>query len=105
MKSAANLREHHFARHRRVKAQRTLVHLSWPRAWKDRGWRFPLVVELLRVAPHPLDDDNLSGAFKSIRDQVAKELGLKDDRDPRVKWDYAQERGPYAVRIAVEEGA
>lgn len=40
------------------------------------------VVTLTRIAPRPLDDDNLSGRLKGVRDQVAAWLGL-DDRGVR----------------------
>lgn len=53
----------------------------------------PCTVLLTRVAPgNGLDDDNLSGSLKAIRDQVAHWLRV-DDRDPLVKWTYAQRRG------------
>jgi len=55
----------------------------------------PCTVLMTRIAPRKLDDDNLRGAFKAVRDQVAAWLGV-DDADPRVTWAYAQERG--AVR-------
>lgn len=63
----------------------------------------PCTVTLTRVAPRGLDDDNLLGALKSVRDQVAQCIGV-DDRDQRIDWRYAQERGApreYAVRIEV----
>jgi hypothetical protein len=64
----------------------------------------PCVVLLTRVAPSAgLDDDNLSGSLKAIRDQVAHWLRV-DDRDPRVSWTYAQrrgKRGEWAVEVSV----
>lgn len=58
-------------------------------------------VILTRVAPRPLDDDNLAYAFKSIRDGVADSLGCRDN-DPRVVWTYTQRKGPaYGVVIQV----
>lgn len=51
----------------------------------------PCVVRLTRLSPGTLDDDNLRGALKAVRDGVADRLGV-DDRDPRVTWEYAQER-------------
>jgi len=49
--------------------------------------------------------DNLRGALKAVRDQVATWLGV-DDADPRVTWEYGQAvdgRPRYqAVRIEVE---
>lgn len=65
----------------------------------------PVVVTLTRLSRGELDDDNLRGALKSVRDGVADALGLKSDRDPRVRWEYGQGRGtkaqPYGVRIEV----
>ena len=62
----------------------------------------PCIVRLTRSAPSSgLDPhDGLPAALKAIVDGVADALGI-DDRDPRVRWEYAQERGPYAVRVEV----
>jgi hypothetical protein len=89
--SAANLREHKGAKMSRVKHQRRTVatglHFQFGPV---QMVMLPLDVLLVRVAPRPLDDDNLSGALKGCRDQIADWLGLKDDRDPRVRWLYGQ---------------
>ena len=87
--SAANLREHWTAKHRRVKSQRQIVAAYIGGRPK---LELPVVVTLERVAPRALDDDNLRGAFKAVRDQVATWLGVPDN-DPRIRWDYAQRRG------------
>jgi hypothetical protein len=48
------------------------------------------------MSPRKLDTDNLQGAFKWIRDEVANQLvpgkqpGRADD-DPRISWEYDQE--------------
>jgi hypothetical protein len=47
---------------------------------------------LASVWERALDDDNLAAGFKSVRDGIADALGI-DDRDPRVTWAYAQQRG------------
>lgn len=36
-----------------------------------------------------LDDDNLQGAFKGLRDAIASWLGV-DDGNPAIKWEYDQ---------------
>ena len=62
-------------------------------------------VAFTRISPRALDDDNLRGALKAVRDGVADALGI-DDRDSRVTWSYGQERGKkgeYAVSIDVCE--
>lgn len=95
-KSTANLREHHMARYRRTDGQKRAVRRRCP-AWTAG----PLLeVRLTRVAPRQLDDDNLAGALKSVRDAVATWLRV-DDGSPLVRWAYAQERGEAAVRVEV----
>ena len=39
-----------------------------------------------------LDDDNLAGAFKAIRDEVAKYFGVGDGPKGPIKWKYAQKK-------------
>jgi len=59
-------------------------------------------VWLVRIAPRVLDDDNLRGALKGVRDAVADWLG-RNDNDQHIHWRYAQLRGSkgeYAVTIA-----
>ena len=55
-----------------------------------KGHRF---VRIVRRGPRDLDDDNLSGGCKSLRDAL-KFVGLiEDDRPGLVTVDYKQERG------------
>lgn len=63
-------------------------------------------VTVTRVAPsNGLDPhDGLRAAMKGCVDGIADWLGLKNDRDKRVAWDYDQRRGKpgeYAVEIVV----
>lgn len=98
-RSALNLREHWATRHRRVAAERRATALCCPRELP----RLPVVVELVRVSPGTLDDDNLRGALKGVRDELARRYGV-DDRDARVDWRYDQRRGPrgrFAVEVTV----
>jgi predicted Fe-S protein YdhL (DUF1289 family) len=76
-------------------------------AWMLAGQRRPMlpaVVHMTRIAPsNGLDDDSLPASCKGIRDEIAKWLGV-DDRDPRVRWEYAQTRGKeWAVLVNVRE--
>ncbi|AAQ54957.1 hypothetical protein Bcep22_gp23 [Burkholderia phage Bcep22] len=88
-----NAREHWAARSRRVKKERGLAGTVVP------SFALPCTVTLVRISPGLLDDDNLRGALKGVRDGIADRLGV-DDRDPRVTWVYAQERAKgYAVRV------
>lgn len=97
--SVANLREHWATKAKRVKAQRNAVRLAM--TWRRRV-PLPVVVTLTRIGLRRLDSDNLQGAFKAVRDQVAAQLEV-DDADPRVTWCYQQEKGRSGVRIELEE--
>ena len=102
--STLNMREHWAARARKTKAARRTVHLLWPWRASDETWDFPLAVTLTRISPSKgLDDDNLRGALKEVRDQVAAELGIDDGDKARVRWEYAEMRGPWGVGISIEE--
>ena len=59
--------------------------------------KLPCTVKLTRISPRKLDSDNLTMAFKWIRDEIADFLipGLKKgraDSDSRIEWEYAQEK-------------
>ena len=99
--STANLREHWATRARRAKSHRAAGRFAVSRLVECPP--LPVTVTLVRVSPRRLDDDNLAAAFKAFRDGVADGLGV-DDRDARIAWRYAQERGPVAVRLEVERG-
>jgi hypothetical protein len=67
--------------------------------WKPNTF----LVTITRIAPSPLDDDNLPGALKAIRDEVAAFCGL-DDRHERIRFVPLQQRcpAPYqGVRIEI----
>jgi hypothetical protein len=106
--SLANWRGHWTKKARLVKAQRDLTDVYLKTAWQP-GPRLPayapLVVTFTRIAPRFLDDDNLRGAFKAVRDQTAAYLGLRNDNDPRIAWRYQQLKGKphqYLVRIEID---
>lgn len=72
-----------------------------------RRVELPATVRFVRVAPAYLDDDNLRGSFKAIRDGLADALGLKSDRVPEVRWRYGQAkagRGIYRVEVQIWQG-
>lgn len=101
--SGMNVREHWGARKRRAEEHRGVVKMRLQAAVKPYA-TLPAVVTITRIAPRPLDDDNLQASAKHVRDGVADAFGL-DDRNPRLAWNYAQERGRpkyYGVRIRIE---
>lgn len=105
--SEANRREHWGAKARRVRHQRTVTRwccratpdFAAIRDWVRAGGHATVV--LTRLAPRSLDTDNLAGALKAVRDAVADELGLPNDRDPRIEWRVMQIHGRTAARITV----
>lgn len=102
IESVANLREHWRRRAKRSQLQREAAHYQL-RALTDQPPLPPVTVTLTRIGPRPLDDDNLAGGFKAVRDGVADWL-MVDDGSPLITWRYAQERGApktYACRIEV----
>lgn len=62
----------------------------------------PLLVTITRVGPRKLDDDNLSGACKYVRDQIATAIGVDDGSD-LYTWRYEQRIGKYAVEVEITE--
>lgn len=104
--SRANANLHHFKRAALVQRQRKLVLSDLRFLAVHPG--LPCTIELVRVAPRPLDDDNLRGALKAHRDAVAEWLGCKDDRDPQVRWLYGQRKdrrpGYTAAAITIVQG-
>ncbi len=69
----------------------------------------PCEVTLTRIAPRSLDEDNLIGAMKSVRDSVASQLipGLAPGRADSFKditWKYSQTKAKpkyYALRVEI----
>ena len=107
--SKLNAREHWTKRHRTARRQRENAHWALLARRKDIQESdlddLPITVTLTRVSPNHqrLDDDNLAGALKSIRDGVADWLRI-DDKDPRVQWRYAQDyHSEYGVRIHIAQ--
>lgn len=95
--SEANEAEHWTARHRRTEIQKqaTLAALAarlggtaGPRLLAQHG---RLLVGLVRLGAQALDDDNLAGSMKHVRDAVAHWLRCDDNPRAPVRWHTAQE--------------
>lgn len=95
-----------FVKAEKTKKQRTDVGLllrQLPRVSSAPPNRFEIV--LVRISAGELDDDNLRGSLKSVRDEIAAWIGL-DDKDKRIVWKYEQqkaERGTCGVRVDVHD--
>jgi hypothetical protein len=103
--SVANLREHHMTKASRMKKQRAASFAACRNAILDyvQYVSAPLVFLLVRVAPRPLDRDNAYMSAKACVDGIADAIGV-NDRDPRVTFFVAQEKGPEALRVIVVRG-
>lgn len=109
--SVRNAREHWAAKAKRTAAHRGAARLHllslMKRSGLGRSMLLPARVTLTRIAPRRLDDgDNLSDAFKDVRDGVADALGVNDGDIASVVFDYAQRRGrakEYGIEISVEK--
>jgi hypothetical protein len=107
--NTSNRREHWTERSARNQVQRsgTRLALNAKRVCAQVTLNDGLLVTVTRVAPRELDShDNLRTALKPVVDGVADALRLKNDKDPRVTWRYAQRRGKvrqYAVEIEITE--
>jgi hypothetical protein len=100
-----NHQESGWKRAKRRELQRATVRNIAGRAIKTI--HVPCKVTITRYAPRDLDDDNLIGSAKSVRDEIAALLGV-DDRDPRIEWKYWQQPWfgryeLYGVGINIEE--
>ncbi len=66
--------------------------------------KMPLTVTMIRVSPRLLDDDNLAGAFKNIRDGIADAFGVDDSPSGPITWAYRQHKGsPARAVVKIEE--
>jgi len=103
--SESNQREHWRKRARRAKQQRGAAFLIVSASGGAyKCMRFPRLT-ITRVAPRRLDDDNLRGALKAVRDGIADALSVNDG-DPSILWEYRQRRGgrhEYAVEIEIDQ--
>lgn len=92
--------ESNCSEHWTKKAKRHRLHQMVTRSiLEENGFEqtLPCQVSLTRCSPRFLDDDNLRGAFKWIRDVISlmlipgKPTGHSDN-DPRIKWQYFQSK-------------
>lgn len=101
--SLANAREHWSVRSRRGKKEKQAVLLAMKTISPIFCDRLPTVVTLTRIGKRALDDDNLSGSFKAIRDQIAKCMSTDDSPGSNVKWLYEQRKSKdYSIHIHIE---
>ena len=93
----------------RKKNQQMEVMVEMRNHLKQRKVLLPCLVTLTRIGPKKLDLDNLANGCKSVQDSVARELGVDDGDETKVRWVYNQEVtgtakavSRYATRIKIE---
>jgi hypothetical protein len=103
--SAANAREHWAVKAKRNKTERTAVRAyfgSCPPSLRLTDAN--LIVSFTRFGKRLLDDDNLAGSFKAIRDEVAACLERDDGPKSGIRWVYSQQTAKeYWIEIEVRE--
>lgn len=101
--SEANRRDHWAVRARRVRSQRAAVRMSLHgrSVLCAEGY----IVTLIRFGGRRMDTDNLCGAFKAVRDEVAQWINIDDGSD-RLEWRYLEgprkRRETPRVRIQIQ---
>lgn len=108
--SEMNRRDHWATRRRRFDKQadavfKALDAMGWYSDVTGYVWPFgfPVVVTLTRLFNRgvKMDDDNLRGAFKAVRDQVAEWAGVDDGAD-QIEWRYGQREGKPGIEVRIE---
>jgi hypothetical protein len=101
IESLQNMSHHWRVRHHLARSQRHAVYYAMVSV-RPAIPPLPVHVKLTRIAPRPLDaHDNLRIGWKAIVDVIAEWYGIKDN-DPRISFEYKQERGEpktYEARI------
>ncbi len=108
--SEANVRCHWAERAKRVKQQRETAFWATQARRMELGYYNDkiLTITLTRKSKRFLDDDNLSGAFKAIRDGIADALwpnlpAYTRDNHSRCIWIYTQEKSDSpGIRITID---
>jgi hypothetical protein len=85
-----------------VKNERQATALAMRNLKRDLSACAPFAVLLTRFGPRRMDSDNSIAGLKAVRDEVAKQLGVDDGNEKEITFDYAQERGEYAVAIRID---
>ena len=102
--SESNNTDHWSKKRKRRIMQDSIIRIEWKKM--DVKIKLPCIVALTRISPRLLDDDNLRGALKSIRDTIADLLipGLKKgqaDFNPSIEWIYDQKKGKKSLKIEI----
>lgn len=84
------MREHWRVKNRRKQDQQEAVAIAMYGALRGRRLQLPCVVKLTRIGPKKMDSDNLAGALKGCQDQIARQLGVDDGDESKVRFYHYQ---------------
>jgi len=99
--SEANQHEHWTKKHHRNQDQQSTINNYWPLSVSAIPVALPCSIELTRIGIGRMDSDNLAGAFKHVRDAIARLIGVDDGSD-LIEWRYAQRASDgYSIEIRI----
>ncbi len=101
--SELNRRDHWRAAASRKHLQREEVGVSLKNLFKVCRVELPCAVKLTRIGANLLDSDNLASAFKAIRDEIARLIGI-DDGSEMIRFEHdqlADRRAGYGIKIEI----
>ena len=104
VKSELNQRGHWSKRAKRFRSQKDVLQTTLINFGMYHCCQVGKVsVTFTKLGGRAMDDDNLRGSFKGLRDEVASWMLDVNDADPRITWKYEQEpKGRQGVRIEIE---
>jgi hypothetical protein len=101
--SEANTRCHWTVRRKRQRLQSDLLRVGILAGnFYYPAQCLPLTITFTRHGGKRMDCDNLAGAFKAVRDSLAKWL-RRDDGDPLLTWRYEQRGGTRGITVEISE--
>ena len=102
--SQSNAREHWTTTYKKKKTLHHIAAMGMHGLHPIEYLGSELRVTLTRIGPRQLDDDNLQGAFKFVRDAIAQCIwgGRMGQRDDLAEWVYDQKRGKYGIEVRFE---
>ncbi len=102
IKSEMNERCHWAVRRERMKAQKDALLLAIVIGrFRKPSIEDPVRITFTRIGGRKLDDDNLQGGFKAVRDALCGWLGIDDGRDDLLTFKYAQAKGEPGIRVEI----
>lgn len=94
-----NKRMHYMAHASKAKMHRSDTCLALRVQARRLG--LPATVLITRIGPRTFDKDNNVASCKNVQDGIADAFEIKDN-DPRISFDYTQQKGKYGVLIQIE---